>query len=112
AFANAFITLQNRSRQQDANAGARVTQAQLNQLPKGPASDQERSLLLNRLQELQAIAAPGRSTSGIEQVNPAVPPAVANLPNPSRNAIFAFVVSLVLAIGAAFGLDRLDRRIR
>jgi succinoglycan biosynthesis transport protein ExoP len=111
-FAKSFIDLQDRGRQTDAQSAVEVTKQQLSQLGNTPASDPQRSTLLDRLHRLQAIAAPSSSTSGIQQVNRAVTPRAATSPNPRRNAIFAFVVSLALAIAAALGLERLDRRIK
>jgi receptor protein-tyrosine kinase len=48
----------------------------------------------------------------VQQTSPAVPSSVPTSPKPVRNAVFALVLSLILAVLAAFGLDRLDRRIR
>lgn len=50
--------------------------------------------------------------SGVQQINPAKP-ATATLvaPMPKKNAIFAFVIGLVLAAVAALALERFDRRL-
>jgi succinoglycan biosynthesis transport protein ExoP len=111
-FARAFIYLQDRGRQQDAESAVQVTKQQLAKVGKGPEFDAQRGSLLDRLQRLQTIASPNSSSSGIQQINRAVTPGGPSAPNPKRNAIFAFVVSLALAIGAALGLERLDRRIK
>ena len=53
------------------------------------------------------------STPGAQQVNPAKPLSAQLLsPNPRQDAIFGFVIGLVLAAVAAYFLTRLDRRLR
>lgn len=88
----------------------KTSKNQLTQLPRGPASDAQRADLLaqiNRLQlELQNPPTVAR------QVDPAVPPTSPSAPKPARNALFAFVLSLVGAIGVAYGLERFDRRLK
>jgi capsular exopolysaccharide synthesis family protein len=49
---------------------------------------------------------------GAQVVQPATVPTAAVSPRPLRNAALAFVVSLLIAIGFAFVLDRMDRRVR
>jgi Mrp family chromosome partitioning ATPase len=50
--------------------------------------------------------------AGVQQVNPATPKGAALVsPTPKKNAIFAFVIGLVLAAVAALTLERLDRRL-
>ena len=50
--------------------------------------------------------------TGTRQVSPAVTPSQPASPKPVRDAIFAFVLGLALAIAVAFGLARFDRRIK
>ena len=72
----------------------------------------QRSDLSARIERLELIGSAGGGGSGIELVEPAVAPTVPIAPQPTKNAVFAFVISLVLGIGAAFGLERLDRRMQ
>jgi Mrp family chromosome partitioning ATPase/capsular polysaccharide biosynthesis protein len=53
------------------------------------------------------------SIKGVQQVSPAkAASAVLLSPKPRQNAIFGFLLGLILASVAAFGLSRLDRRLR
>jgi polysaccharide biosynthesis transport protein len=50
---------------------------------------------------------------GVQQVSPAKPTKAQLLsPHPKKNAIFGFVIGIVLAAAAAFALGRFDRRVR
>lgn len=50
--------------------------------------------------------------AGVQQVGLAKPVALPANTSPKKNAIFGFVIGLILASGAAYLLDRLDRRVR
>jgi Mrp family chromosome partitioning ATPase/capsular polysaccharide biosynthesis protein len=53
------------------------------------------------------------SIKGVQQVSPAKPTSALLLsPKPRQNAIFGFLLGLILASVAAFALSRLDRRLR
>ncbi len=53
------------------------------------------------------------SVSSVQQINPATPKTARLVsPKPKQNAIFGFVVGLLLAALAVFVLSRLDRRVR
>jgi Mrp family chromosome partitioning ATPase len=65
--------------------------------------------LNSKINQLEASLA----VSGAQQVKPALgPTAVLLSPKPRKNAIFGFVIGLVLAAIAAYILGRLDRRVR
>jgi Mrp family chromosome partitioning ATPase/capsular polysaccharide biosynthesis protein len=65
--------------------------------------------LNSKINQLEASLA----VSGAQQVKPAQgPTAVLLSPKPRKNAIFGFVIGLVLAAIAAYVLGRLDRRVR
>lgn len=51
-------------------------------------------------------------TTVAEQVSPAAVPGTPSAPEPKRNAIYAFVISLVGGIALCFGLERFDRRLK
>jgi Mrp family chromosome partitioning ATPase/capsular polysaccharide biosynthesis protein len=109
-FAQAFITITGQQQRTSLTKQLRATRAQLAQLPRGPASDVQRAQLNAALGQIQLLlAAPG---AGISQVDPAVPPGAPIAPRPVRNALFAFAISLLAALGIAFGLERFDRRFR
>ena len=69
----------------------------------------QRTKLLADLSQNQSILS---LPVGIQHINDATPAGAPFTPHPKKNAIFAFVITLLLAIGAAYGLERLDRRIR
>lgn len=55
----------------------------------------------------------GLAAPGIEQISPAKPARSTLVsPKPKRNAIFGFIVGILLAAFAAYALARLDRRLR
>jgi Mrp family chromosome partitioning ATPase/capsular polysaccharide biosynthesis protein len=58
---------------------------------------------------LDAITSNGGEAS---QVTPAVPNGLPLSPHPRRNAIFGFALSLLLGVIGAFGLERVNRKIR
>jgi Mrp family chromosome partitioning ATPase/capsular polysaccharide biosynthesis protein len=65
--------------------------------------------LAQKINELEAQL----GVRGVEQVRPAKAAAAVLLgPKPRKNAIFGFVIGLVLAAIAAFALSRFDRRLR
>ncbi|MEA2314092.1 MAG: tyrosine-protein kinase, partial [Solirubrobacteraceae bacterium] len=65
--------------------------------------------LASKINQLEAEL----SVSGAQHVKPAKPAGAQLLsPKPRKNAIFGFVVGLLLASVAAYGLSRLDRRLR
>ncbi len=66
--------------------------------------------LVERINQLQSELSIGKT--GDKQINPAIASATPLSPNPTRNAIFGFVLGLVLAGIAAYALSRFDRRLR
>jgi receptor protein-tyrosine kinase len=110
-IANAFVTgydnFLTAQLANDATNSLRLAQQQLQSANNNPAAKKDLQDRIRRLKVIQALPA-GR----VQQTSPAVPSTVPTSPQPKRNAAFALVLSLVLAVLAAFGLDRLDRRIR
>jgi Mrp family chromosome partitioning ATPase len=82
---------------------------QLDRIPNVQANQSARATLQGQLSRLQlALSVP----TGTKQVSPATVPSLPTSPKPKRDALFAFVLSLVLAISVAFGLERFDRRLK
>jgi Mrp family chromosome partitioning ATPase len=82
---------------------------------KGSSSSSSTSVVLQaaglstKVNQLEAEL----SIKGVQQVSPAKPASAVLLsPKPRQNAIFGFLLGLILASVAAFGLSRLDRRLR
>lgn len=91
-----------------------TTRAELDALPADLARDDPRfsrqQALANRLAQLRDLIA--LPTNDIQITSFASPPTSPSAPRPLRDALFAFVLALVAALGLAFALDRFDRRIR
>jgi succinoglycan biosynthesis transport protein ExoP len=112
AFARAFITVTTEERRRAAGLAVESLQEQIEALGTGPANADRRAEMRERLEELRSIADLPAYAVGTRQLDKAVPVPTPIEPKPMRNAIFAFVVTLMLAIAGAFGLERLDRRLR
>jgi polysaccharide biosynthesis transport protein len=110
AFATAFISVRRAASRNDIGAARQVAQEELSRLPQTAANQDARQTLIGRVKRLRVIE--GLPTGGAEQVDQALPPGAPSAPKPKRNALFALFVSLVFAIGAAFTLDRIDKRVR
>jgi Mrp family chromosome partitioning ATPase len=112
AFASTFIALREQQQRRDARAAIVLLQRQIASLPAGSASRSQRLELQQKIDQLQVVNAANTTDAGVQQINAAMPPASPTAPEPVRNAVFALVVSLALAVAAAFGLERLDTRIK
>jgi polysaccharide biosynthesis transport protein len=73
------------------------------------ASTLQSANLQNKIGELESSLS---TFAGVEQVSPAKPALAPTSPAPKKNAIFGFVLGLLLASVGAFVLSRLDRRLR
>jgi len=79
---------------------------------KHPGASQglQTEALVERVNQLQSQLSVGNT--GNRQINPAIASATPLSPKPKRNAIFGFVLGIVLATMAAYALSRFDRRLR
>jgi non-specific protein-tyrosine kinase len=88
----------------------KLSQNQLSQVARGPATVAQRANLQDQINRLElALNVP---TTVARQVDAASPPSSLSAPKPVRNALFAFILSLVAALGVAYGLERFDRRLK
>jgi succinoglycan biosynthesis transport protein ExoP len=71
---------------------------------------QDRNALDTQIRRLNLLRASGGGSD--EQIDVARPSSTPVAPKPKRNAAFALVLSALFAAMAAYGLERLDRRIR
>lgn len=110
AFAQQFVaSLQGTYRARISDA-IQLVKSEIAQTPSGSPGQISRGALLNQLNNLQvALKVP---TVVAQQVDPALPPGSPSYPKPVRNALFALLISLVAAISVAYGLERLDRRLK
>lgn len=109
-FAQQFVSsLQTTYRARISDA-IQLVKSEIAQTPSGSPGQISRGALLNQLNNLQvALKVP---TVVAQQVDPALPPNSPSYPKPVRNALFALLISLVAAIALAYGLERLDRRLK
>jgi Mrp family chromosome partitioning ATPase/capsular polysaccharide biosynthesis protein len=109
-FGNEFASLVNGGQTVRIAAALKLTQQELNSLGTGVGNAIERSDLTAQLDRL-TLAQQDPVTSSLLVQN-ALPPASPTSPTPVKNSLFALAVSLVLAIGVAYGLERFDRRLK
>jgi Mrp family chromosome partitioning ATPase len=108
AFAQAFIDMRSSARRQALQQELAALQKQFDGAAPGDIA-YKRSIR-GRINQLELSAA---TPSGeARQLDPALPPGAPSSPDPKRNAVFALALSLLLGIIAAFGLERINRRIR
>jgi capsular exopolysaccharide synthesis family protein len=88
-------------------AGVQKDIAKLSNSPEGLA---EKSQLSEQLQRLRTLRAAQGSNAQV--IEPARPPSSPVSPNPRRNAVLAFVLAALLAVGIVVLVDRMDRRLR
>ncbi|MEA2221068.1 MAG: tyrosine-protein kinase, partial [Solirubrobacteraceae bacterium] len=109
AFAAAFIANRSAVLRAKVIRARQAAQKELDQTPLSPGSRVARENLAERVRQLQTVES--LPSGNAEQVDRAsLGGQIA--PKPKRNAIFAALMSLLLAIGVAFGLNRFDRRLR
>jgi Mrp family chromosome partitioning ATPase/capsular polysaccharide biosynthesis protein len=110
AYAHQFVTFVNDAQSSRIARALALSRQQLAALPRGPAASATRQNLSDQVARLE-LAAKVPSTV-TRQVDPAVAPGAPSEPKPVRNALFAFILSLVLAAAVAFGVERFDRRLK
>jgi Mrp family chromosome partitioning ATPase/capsular polysaccharide biosynthesis protein len=110
AFAAAFIETRSAELRAKVVRARLAAQRELDAIPRNDLTRTARESLQSRIRQLQAVES--LPSGNAEAVEPAQPNPVPFTPKPKRNALFAAVLALVLAVGAAFGLNRFDRRIR
>lgn len=109
AFAVAFIANRSSALRAKVIRARKAAQQELAETPSGPGTRIARENLAQRVRQLQTVES--LPSGNAEQVDRA-PPGGQVAPKPKRNAIFAALMCLLLAIGVAFGLNRFDRRLR
>jgi Mrp family chromosome partitioning ATPase/capsular polysaccharide biosynthesis protein len=110
AYADALVISRRRGLQKETDQSLRAAEKELAELPPGPENADQRQTLKATIESLKAASV--LPPTGAERIDRAIPPGAPVEPNPRKNAQFAFFLSLLLSLAAAFALDRLDRRIR
>jgi Mrp family chromosome partitioning ATPase/capsular polysaccharide biosynthesis protein len=111
AYAATFVEMQRQQIRNEARRAAKAAEAQLAAIGTGPATLHRREGLEQRIENLELIASQPTANGGVKQAERAIAASGPIDHNPAANAIFAFVISLMLAVGAAYGLEYLDRKI-
>jgi Mrp family chromosome partitioning ATPase len=109
AFAQAFIDMRAADRRDQTEAELSALRRRLASTV-GPGSGSLRRSLQRRIDHLQLVLS--TPSADAQQVDRARPPSAPAAPNPRRNAIFAFVLSLLVGVIVAFWLERADRRLK
>jgi Mrp family chromosome partitioning ATPase/capsular polysaccharide biosynthesis protein len=110
AFAAEFAGLINDAFRTRIDEALRFSRRQLAQLPRSALKQIAGQNLSDQVARLEVTRQVPPTIA--QQVDPAVVPSSPSSPKPVRNAIGALILSLVLAIGLAFALERFDRRLK
>lgn len=109
-FGGEFVSLVNGAQAARIRTALTLSQQQLSALGTGRTADVGRADLTSQIDRLKLAQKDPLTISRL--VQPALAPDAPSAPTPVRNALFALVVSLFLAIAAAYGLERFDRRLK
>ena len=107
-FGRGYIKLSTTTFQKKVKQSLDVAKHQLNDTRN--LDKATRKQLEDQVRQLQAYASVPAGTAQLAAT--ATPPTAPSAPKPLRNAAFAFLLSLLLALFVAYGLDRLDRRLK
>lgn len=109
-FAQAFIQITDQQHRAALSKALQETRAQLSGIVPSTSNAAARATLNDTINQLElSLAVPSDNAS---QLDVAQSPLVPISPRPVRNAVFAAALSLLAAIGLAYGLERFDRRLR
>jgi Mrp family chromosome partitioning ATPase len=108
-YVSVFLASRRSAQAAAAKAAASAAQTSLNTLANIPVNEAERQSLLLEISQYKTIAVD--PSAGAQQINPAIPPTGPSSPKPLRDALFGGIVGLLFAIGLAFSLELLDRRL-
>ena len=109
AFARTFVDLRAQSTRNQIQRGLDSARRQLDNLPTTDSTDALRESLRTKISSLEAVQS--LSPGGARQINEASA-GIKFAPQPQRAAVFGFALSFVFALLIAYGLERLDRRVK
>jgi capsular exopolysaccharide synthesis family protein len=110
AFGHAYVDFRRDADRSKVEQAAQLVRNQLNKLPPDQQSGAQGRSLLDRADQLDVLRS--LQTGNAEVVQSAVPPTTPSSPKTIRNAAIGLLLGLLLSIGLAFLLERLDRRIK
>ncbi|HEY3827973.1 MAG TPA: hypothetical protein VGL57_02135 [Solirubrobacteraceae bacterium] len=109
-YVRQYIALSRAAEELHLQEAQRVVEAEVARMAPAERDSVAGHSLQDRASQLGTLAA--LQTGGAELASPAVAPSEPFAPNPKRDVILGIFLGLVLAIGLALLLDRLDRRLR
>jgi polysaccharide biosynthesis transport protein len=110
AFAREYIVLRRDADRAKVRQALRLVEESANRLTSAERGTQRGRLLRERAEQLKTIAA--LQTGNAELAQPARVPSSPASPKPIRNTALGALFGLLLGLGLALLLDRLDRRVR
>ncbi len=114
AYVQVYLRLREASHRKNIEIALASTNEQLRATEEAATPSASEALqiqnLVDRVNQLRSQLSLG--DAGNRQINPAAASTVPLSPKPTRNAIFGFVLGLVLAALGAYALSRFDRRLR
>jgi Mrp family chromosome partitioning ATPase/capsular polysaccharide biosynthesis protein len=111
AYAKAFLATQAKQLAGEANRTLKLARRQLAALPLSQTTEAKREALQEEISTLELVGSEAVGNTGIKVVERAFPSATPMNHNPRSNAIFAFVLSILLSIGAAYLLEYMTRKV-
>lgn len=108
-YAQQLVSISNADQQNLVGHELQSLRQQLGRTGTTPADAVNRQSLSEQIAKLQLAS---QTPTGTRQVSTAGVPSAPTSPKPVRDAIFAFVLGLALAVSFAFALERFDRRIK
>ncbi len=110
AFVAQYIALRADRTRGEFDRAIRSIRNRISLLPRGSAGALERQGLQAAIPLLASARA--LTSSQARVLEPATAPGAPAAPKPLRDALFAFVISALLAVALAFGLERFDQRLK
>ncbi len=110
AYTKAFIGNQANQIGKEANRTLKNAEEQLSAVGGREAGNVKAQALEEKIQALELVTAQPINSAGVRQVDPARPPSEPTGHDPMSHAIFAFIVSLMLSIAAAFAMEYMTRK--
>jgi succinoglycan biosynthesis transport protein ExoP len=109
-YAERFIVLRRSAEQAQLHAAQHIVEAQIGRMSKTERSATAGQSLRERARQLRILAA--LQTGDAELASAASAPSEPSSPNPKRDAILGFILGLILGVGLALLIDRVDPRVR
>jgi capsular exopolysaccharide synthesis family protein len=109
-FATQFIAFRRDADRSKINSAQKLVQEKLAALPASQRAGAQATALRKQAEQLQILAA--LQTGNAELVQPAETPTAPSSPKPVRNSAIGLIFGLLLGIGLALLLERLDRRLK